>query len=111
MCPYFSFLSGFAGAWLGGEPPIEGDGVAAAGASELGALLPPPSEPRPGPGELWLGCANGLFRRQAGKAAALASDEGVPPGQWDKVAADANEGEHGWRRLGLTRKRTVSNIS
>src|SRR3989441_2937990 len=37
-------LSGLFGAWLGGEPPVEGDGVAAAGASLAGLLVPPPSD-------------------------------------------------------------------
>ena len=33
-----------AGAWLGGLPPVEGDGVAAAGASLDGLEVPPPSD-------------------------------------------------------------------
>jgi len=37
--------SGFLlGAWLGAAPPVEGDGVAAAGASLEGLLVPPPSD-------------------------------------------------------------------
>ena len=37
-------MSGLFGARLGGEPPVEGDGVAAAGASLAGLLVPPPSD-------------------------------------------------------------------
>ena len=32
------------GAWLGAVPPVEGDGVVAAGASLAGLLEPPPSD-------------------------------------------------------------------
>ncbi len=44
---YSVFLGGGgvdAGAWLGGLPPVEGEGVAAAGASLLGVEVPPPSD-------------------------------------------------------------------